>query len=1127
MNKKNLLSVCLGLLMACFALPALAQNQTVTGQVLDENGEPVIGATVTVAGTKTATVTDLDGNYKIAVPKGGKVTISYIGYLPQTVVPGGTVSLQEDKQSLDEVVVVGYGTQKKAHLTGAIATVDMDDVADLANGNLASSLGGLVNGLEVKSGDSFGARSEMYIRDVRSFESLGNNVKVQEPLYVIDGFIYPNDVKVGNYSQNLGAEAFNNLDPSEIESISVLKDAAAAVYGARAANGVILVTTKKGKMGAPTITYNGSFGITNAVTHPKMLSAYDHARLYNISAAAKDIRNGSLNPTSGLFQNDELEALRGVNYDLLDKNWKTGFTQKHAVNVSGATEKASYFAGLGYFKQDGNLGNLDYDRWNYRAGIDVKISSHLSATLSVSGDYGKKNKPYSKITTSDKNIYSMLNTRPRYIPETMGGFPITSYGIGNTGGTLQEYNYEVLQNSGDYSKTMTSNMSINGSLKYDFSWIKPLKGLTASFSYAKSINTDKTNQYGTDYDVYYLTKRFGSGSHIYTPIGNETEEELAAIYAEENILPNHKTAPNGNFLSRQMVRSDNYQMNFTLNYARDFGRHHVGALFSIEKSEAEAENNYSYVTSPYAFTTHQSYSAEAETKDVSFTRSESGSLSYIWRANYAYADRYLFEFLLRSDASTKFAPENYWGTFPSFSAGWVVSEEPWFQNVKWLKWVDFLKLRASWGLTGRDNTDAWQWMEVYSQNPKGVVMFGSDISKDAQKAIIIDDATTAVNRDIHWDKSYKTNVGLDFQVLNKRLAVTIDYYKERNREMLLKLSQSIPTTVGTESAYTNIGEINNWGWEFGITWRDKIGKDFKYRIGLNTGLSDNEVLMMDWKDDYIYRQITKGHRTDLGTWGMQCIGMFRSFKDIEEYAEMYLKKADGSYGTYMGLPVSKLRPGMLIYKDIRGDYHSDTQTYDGPDGVVSEENDMVHLSNRSNPYHFTLNLKAEWKGISMTAQLSAAWGGYQCLPGYALKPALANSNTTLEFANVPSFWNPDNVFVYEDILDGKGNVIQKANHDAHYPVLADGDYNTVNGVASSFWRISSARVSLNRLTLAYALPSKWLKGTGIKSLRFNVTGQNLINFYNPYPDKFWSPLAGSYGNYPALRQWNLGVNVSF
>lgn len=244
MKRKFIKALCFGL-MVCAATPALAQSQTVKGTVVDENGDPIIGASVRISGKEgTGVITDINGNYTISAPKGSKVTISYIGYLTQTVAPGGRTQMQEDSQNLEEVVVVGYGVQKKAHLTGSVATVPMDEIQDMTSGGLASSLSGLVNGLSVSGGDTRpGENATMYIRDTNSLGDVGS--VAQQPLFVIDGYIYPNDVKVGNSTQNLGAEAFNNLDPAEVESISVLKDASAAVYGARAANGVILVTTRR------------------------------------------------------------------------------------------------------------------------------------------------------------------------------------------------------------------------------------------------------------------------------------------------------------------------------------------------------------------------------------------------------------------------------------------------------------------------------------------------------------------------------------------------------------------------------------------------------------------------------------------------------------------------------------------------------------------------------------------------------------------------------------------------------------------------------------------------------------------------------------------------------------------
>lgn len=1093
--------------MAFAASPVLAQNTDIRGTVVDEHGEPIIGASVRVEGQDGGVITDLDGNYVIKAPKGAKVTITYIGYEPMTVTGGGRVQMKEDSQNLGELVVVGYGVQKKAHLTGSVATVPVDEIQDLASGDLASTLEGLVNGLSISGGNSRpGESASMYVRGTSSLSDIGSTA--QQPLFVIDGYIYPNDVKVGNASQNLGAEAFNNLDPAEVESITVLKDASAAVYGARAANGVILVTTKKGKIGAPRISYSGTFGFTDAVSHPKMLSAYEYGRLYNAVAAA-DPTDTNLNHLTGLYQADELEAMKGLNYDLLDKYWETGFTMKHSVNLSGATEKASYFANLSYFDQGANLGNLDYNRWNFRAGVDVKVSKWLSANLNVSGDYGKKNTPYIKIGgSSNEKDYNILLTRPRYIPEYVNGLPIAAYGISNSEvDEDQNYSFSELRNNGDYSRSMTSNLNIQAGVNYDFGWSKILKGLTLRFTYSKSINTDKTNQFGSSFDVYTMLNRTGSGQHLYTPVAGENYDDYLTDSNLQKMTISNGTAQ----LNRSMVRTDNYQMNFTAAYNRDFGLHSVGALFSIEKSEAESEYLYGQRNDPYSFTNGQSNGADGDI-DMNFKRFESGTLSYIGRFNYAYANKYLFEFLIRSDASTKFAPENYWGVFPSFSAGWVMSEENWFKKA--LPWVDFLKLRGSFGLTGRDNIVAWQWMQLYASDANKGPVFGTGASNDTSNILSLNKNNSAVNPDVHWDKVYKANFGIDLNVLNNRLSVTFDMFREWNREMLMTISQSIEATIGTQSASTNLGEMDNWGYELSVTWRDKIGKDFKYRIGLNTGYYDNKVLNMDWETEYIYRQIQKGGRTDIGLWGLQCIGMFRSFQDIEEYFDKY------NITSYLGMSKDEVRPGMLIYKDVRGPQQADG-TYAEPDGVVDEDNDQVRLSNRTNPYSFTLNLGADWKGLSLTAQINAQWGGYDVLDGSMLKSGSGVDD--LEFTSMPIFWNVDNMYSYQDVYDAQGNLVVAANRNGSLPNLA---YQSFNSIASSFWRISATRVTLNRLTLAYTLPQAWVKKVGLQNVRFNVTGQNLLSFYNPYPDNFIDPMC-SYGAYPTLRKFTVGVNVTF
>ena len=1119
---KKVLGICLSFVLALFVLSASAQTQY-KGKIVDEAGQPVIGATVIVKGTTSGTTTGVDGSFVLAVPAGAELQVSYIGYITENVadLAKTEIVLKEDKQQIEEVVVVGYGTQKKAHLTGSVASVPMDEIQDLASGDLASTLSGLINGVSVSGGDARpGESAKIYIRNAADLSDVG--ATSQSPLYVIDGYIYPNDVKVGNSYQNLGEEAFNNLDASMIENISVLKDASAAVYGSRAANGVILVTTKKGKLGAPQISYNGTVGIADTFSHAKMLNSYEYGRLYNAVIAA-DPKNTQLDNLYNLFQADELVAMKSLNYNLIDKYWETAVTHKHALNVSGATEKANYFAGISYFNQDGNLGKLDYDRWTYRAGVNVEIGKGLKVGMSVSGDYGEKNSPLLKVGGSNaEKDYNTLLTRPGYIPEYINGLPVATYGPSNAKkNTIQDYHYDALSQNGDYTRNMTSNMNIGLNAEYDFGAIwKPLQGLSARVNYSKSVSTDKTNQEGSYYKLYKMTNRFGSGEHLYTPTAGMDVEAINALYADSNIVPVNDGAviPNGGesgqpgILYRTMARTDNYQFNFQVNYARTFGKHSVGAMFSIEKSEAETEYLEGSVTDPYSFGTGQSNAVGANSKmSTVFRRYESGTLSYLARVNYSYADKYLIEALFRTDASTKFAPENYWGYFPSVSAGWVVSKENWFADN--VKWVDFLKVRASFGLTGRDNLTAWQWQRSYAMDKDKGAIFGEAADSQAGSRVTLNKNIAGVNPDSHWDKSYKANVGIDFNVLNNRLGFVIEGYKQWDREMLMPYKASLPSTVGNQSAYMNYGEMDSWGIEFSANWKDTIGKDFKYRIGINTGYSDNKVLVMDWATDNTYRAIQYGDRTDMGTWGMQCVGMFRSFQDIEEFFEI------NNITSYMGMTRDEVRPGMLMYKDVRS-YNATTKTYGAPDGIVDGDTDQVQLSNRANPYGLTANLSAEWKGLSLTAQISASWGGYSFVPTSAIK----TDKNTLEYTNMPSFWNVDNMFSYQDVYDAAGNLVVAENRDAKYPNLA---YSNVNSVTSSFWRISGTRVRLNRLTLAYSLPKKWLQPIGISAVRVNVTGQNICDFYNPYPDKFIDPMAGGYGSYPTLRKFTIGLNVTF
>lgn len=1102
MSKKYIIfNLCLVFLLA-FTLSAYAQNtRTVTGTVMDDLGEPIIGAAVKVVDSPVGTVTDIDGKFSLSVKEGSKLTISFIGYISQTItnLNNPKIVLMEDVAKLDEVVVVGYGTQKMKNVTGAIETLSIDEIKDLSVGSLGDALSGMMSGLHVSSGGGRpGSTPSLQIRQssintsVTPTSTRGGDAD-PSPLYVIDDFISTE-------------EAFNNLDVSEVESITVLKDASAAVYGARAAYGVILVKTKRGKVGTPSISYNGQFGFTDALKLPKMLSAYDYGRIYNAARAAGTSTSDteSDNLRTQYFQTDELDTMRGLNYDLVDKEWSAAWTQRHSLNINGGTDKATYFAGASYFSQEGNMGRLDYDRWNFRAGVNANIGKWTKASFQISGDMGEQNNARNGISGggTDADFNSLMTHLP-FVPDYIGGRPVVYTGMQNVSSNLtavQLYNFRAVQNSPDNTENQTNNMSINGSLEHDFGWFKWTKGLKLKASYSRNIVNGKSNNIGTKINVYRLLNRGGSGGHLYTGDDIDLDESNFGTF----------TLDNGNLLTRTMNKTDSYQMNLTLSYARQFGLHNVSGLFSIEKAESEYEYVTGNITDPFSFTDGQSNStATGATQTTTFSRTESGMLSYIGRLNYSYADKYLFEFLLRSDASTKFAPENYWGMFPSWSAGWVMSEESWFNKEK--LGIDFLKIRGSFGILGRDNIQPWLWTQLYSRNADKGPVFGT--SSNTSSGASFQMPQRGVNRDVHWDKTYKTNLGIDVRMLDNRFGITLDAYYDMGRELFTTFTGTsfYPTTVGTQATPENFGEVDTYGVELTLNWKDKIGKDFSYWVKLTTGYSDNKIKEAGFQATPGFDDIVRGERSDRGVWGYECLGMFRSYQEIEEYF------ATNNITSYLGNSKENIHPGTLIYRDVRGQRNADG-SYGEKDGVI-DENDYVKISHRANnPYGLTMNFGASYKNFSFSAQFGASWGAYALMQTNLRQESYSN----MEYKNVSAIWK--DMYVYEDVLDASGNVTAAMNRNAKYPNLK---YSAINGQASTFWKVSAANIRLRNLTVAYSLPKEWMKPLGISSCRLNLTCQNLLSFYNPYDGGVWDTWAGTYGNYPNLRKFTLGVNVSF
>ncbi|HMR85424.1 MAG TPA: SusC/RagA family TonB-linked outer membrane protein, partial [Niabella sp.] len=631
----------------------MAQTKTVTGTVVDDSTQaPISGVTITVKNAPQSAVTNQDGVFTLNVPTGGAVLeYSHIGYELGAITVSGDgpllIKMTKLSTSLDEVVVVGYGTQKKSHLTGSIESIKAAEVQDLPTGNLGAALAGRVLGLSVSGGISRpGVQPTLLLRNPESISKDGGTTT---PLIVIDGVIQVT-------SQGLNdATMFNNLDPTEVETISFLKDGAAAIYGSRAANGAIIVTTKRGAIGKPRITYNGSYGWNEEAYRTKMMSAYELARYINIVNGPNGANITNKDDRTRFFSQDELDHFKTVNHDWVDQAWKKAQNTRHTVNLSGGADRATYFGSISYFNQNGNLGSMDYDRWTYRAGTDAIVATGLKVGLQVAGVLTDNKKVFSKIGGENvENDYRMMLMAPRYVPTSIDGRPAKMPGS-TSSNNISGYHFFELDDNNNYTKEDQSTSTINFYAEYEPNF---LKGLKLRGSYARNTDFSRYERLGSRYMLYRFNLS-GENQHIYE--GATVRD--SAYYTNDNRLGFSTT------------RSKLTQANFVMSYNKQIGLHEISALFSAERSETETTQEDVSRENPYPGSNGQILTGASGTIDGRSFKYEGGNLGYIGRLNYAYNSKYLAEFLFRTDASTKFAPENYWGRFYSLSAGWVISKE--------------------------------------------------------------------------------------------------------------------------------------------------------------------------------------------------------------------------------------------------------------------------------------------------------------------------------------------------------------------------------------------------------------------------------------------------------------------
>lgn len=1122
------------LLFLLFVLYANAQTRKITGQVIDGNSEPVIGANVMVEGVSNlGSITDIDGNFSLQMPEGKKLIVSYIGFITQTITPKSTtlkITLKEDNLFLDEVVSIGYGNQSKKNITGSVATLSASELEDLPVSSMTEALQGMINGLEVQMGSPRPGTNanELYVRQSRTFNGISKDGGDATPLIIIDDIM-----QLGDNGQP-SMEQFNLLDPSEVESLTVLRDASAAIYGSRAANGAILVKTKRGKSGVPKISYSGKFSLADAVSHSKVLKGSDYGRFFNSfgigAGKAKDYTD-----VDKLYSSVELAEMENLNYNWLEKaDWQSAFTMTHTLNVSGGSERATYYAGASYFDQGANLGGQDYKRYTYRAGVDISLTNDVKLSATVSGNEQTSNQIYTKGArfsmygqngNSTKSDYNALHHMPNHIPWSVtlpndDGIE-QEYWLGPIANTfnspsfdrssITSWNYFALRESGSYSDMEDNSWNANISLTYDVPFVK---GLSFRANYSSSHSNSVNEQASFPYEIAYVGSQMGSGQHLVYTIPNGSFKKATF-------------ASNTQLAFRDNV-SKSSQMNFYVNYDRSFGLHSISAIGSIERREASS-NSRALLYADMAYDISDTFlgiggpsivkpdgTSALQSDNTVTTKGESGSLSYLGRISYNYADRYLLQFVFRSDASTKFAPENYWGFFPGISAGWVVSEESWFKNA--LPWFEFLKARVSWGRTGRDNIKMWKWKEQYKMDLKGA-QFGQNGGVFGTSLL----PQSSPNRAMKWDVSDKFNAGFDMRFLGGRLGVVFDAYYDVNDDILNQYMASqpgIPIYAGGSYAEENYGRVDTYGAELSLNWRDKVGP-VNYSIGMDFGLNGSKV--KKWVPNLRYNQYAcvsdweEGMSTTLPVWGYKVWkgtsggdGILRTQADIDAYWN-YLEtnaQAAGTSAKYLTVTNKEgLKTGMLAYQDLGGEMVNGTQQ--GPNGQILEKQDYGKLAKKNKSYNFTTKLAASWKGITVSTNISTSWGGARFLDLHALKSDAKSMA-----------WAPD-VF-WSDMFDGE------MNPNGKYPNMGVNSLVAGSSLAQSdFWQVSTFRCYVRNLTIAYSLPKKWVTPLKMDGVRLNLTGNNLWDFYNPFPKHYRNMYDTTNTEYPTLRTWSLGVNVSF
>jgi len=1027
----------------------------ISGIVVDEKGQPLTAASVTLKGTTKGAQTDARGHFSINAEEGDTLEVSLVGYktIRLRVIAGTlmTVKLVSTAADLSDIIVVGYGTTKKENLTGAVGVIHSSSLADRPTSSPANLLQGLSPGLTVTTQGSYpGASANIKIRETSTWQG------GSDPLFVIDGFVRD-------------AGAFANINPADIDNISILKDAAsAAIYGIRGGNGVILVTTKQGVAEKTTIAYNASYTLNTREITPRRMNAFD---AYTFADQAYDQKSVATTDPS-YYTPDELAYFKTHSYDWLKDTWQNPWNTAHNLSMSGGTKGTRYYVSGGFLRQQGATSN-SFFKYNLLAKLDGQISKSLSYNLILNAEWDNSDRPFWAYDYGDFNLSNMYN---RLLMVTPGRPSFTNnLPVGNFDNTNTA---NLAKGAGGYTRPTNNSLSPTFQLKYE---IPGIRGLSAKGIFSYNTYNSYTKAWRNSPFIYYF-KTTGTHNHIIT---DQLDSLAPGGY---KILDQAQTSGVGapTELKESYVQSSNYQLDLMLNYERTFGLHNISAIAGYEQSAARGhfstiwDDNYSNPGN------QQINGGSPNSTDWAIAGDQNqptGFASYLGRIDYNYASTYMLGVTFRADGSYVFPANKRWGYFPSFSAAWNIARENFFEPLT--RYLDFAKLRLSYGITGTDNTAPWQWQQTYNFNSSSGIYLGSSLPPSVTLG-------STINPNITWEKNHNYNLGLDLAMPKRLVSATIDVWYKKTTDILGSRIASVPATVGASLPAVNYGIASARGIELSVSHENRVG-DIIYRVGANWAVSSNKYLRVDQAQSVRDYQNKIGRPINGWINGYISEGIIRTQDDVNN-----IQKANGSGFTILGYTP---RPGMLMYKDLRGPLGTDAA-----DGKI-DGNDQTPISFNGVPrINYGFNFMIGWKGLEISAIFSGL-ARYQIMPTdvYYRRPLPGNNNLTI-WKNA---WTPSTAAT------------------ASMPSAVMNDWQGTSNAeqSSTFWLKNGAFLRLKSLLVNYNLPAHLFNGSQIKGVRVYFSGENLYQWNHTID---WDPeLGGDFRTYPILKGFTFGLNATF